>query len=249
MAIQIKSKNEISAMKRACRITARARQLAGEMTSPGIPTMEIDREVRRLIEKEGAVPSFLNYNGFPKSVCISVNEEVIHGIPGARVIGEGDLVSVDVGAYIGGFHGDAADTFSAGTCSKEAEELIQVTRQSFFKGLEFAREGCRVSDIGSAIQEYVESFGFSVVRDFVGHGVGRSLHEAPEVPNFGIPGRGPRLIAGMTLAIEPMVCMGVPEINVLGDDWTVVTADGSLSTHYENTVLITDGAPEILTVI
>lgn len=245
--IQVKSKNEIELMRRAGRVTDRARQIAGEMVAPGVKTEEIDRAVRTYIEKEGGTPTFLGYNGFPKSVCISINEEVIHGIPGARIIRAGDLVSIDVGAYLGGFHGDCAETFAAGGCAPSAARLAEVTRQSFFEGLRYARKGLRVSDISHAIQTYVEGFGFSVVRDFVGHGVGRRLHEAPEVPNFGPPGHGPRLLPGMTLAIEPMVCIGGAEVRVLEDGWTVVTADGSLAAHYENTVLITDGEPEILT--
>lgn len=245
--IQIKSEREIEQMRRACRLTERARALAAEMIAPGVTTGEIDREVRQLIEAEGASPSFLGYNGFPGSACISINEEVIHGIPGSRKIEGGDIVSVDVGAFMEGFHGDCAGTYGAGSISAEAERLIEVTRQSFFEGIAFAKAGYRVSDISHAIEAYVERFGFSVVRDFVGHGVGRQLHEAPEVPNFGRPGRGPRLQPGMTLAIEPMVNLGGDDIRILRDNWTVVTTDGSLAAHYENTVLITDGEPEILT--
>jgi methionyl aminopeptidase len=189
----------------------------------------------------------LDYGGFPASACISLNEEVIHGIPGKRRIKEGDLVSLDVGACYKGFHGGCAASFIAGNGSPATKRLIEVTRQSFFEGIKFARQGYRVSDISSAIQEYVEKNGFTVVREYVGHGVGEKLHEAPEVPNFGQPGHGPRLVKGMTLAIEPMVNAGGAGIRVLGDNWTVVTADGSLSAHYENTVLITDGEPEILT--
>ena len=193
------------------------------------------------------MPSFLNYGGFPGSACISVNDEVIHGIPGKRKVNAGDIVSVDVGALIGGFHGDCCGTFPAGEISEDAKRLIEVTRQSFFEGLKFARAGCRVSDISHAIQEYVEAHGYSLVREYVGHGVGRSLHEGPEVPNYGEPGHGPRLVKGMTIAIEPMVNMGGAGVRVLDNKWTVVTLDGSLSAHYENTVLITDGEPEILT--
>ena len=247
MMITIKSPREIELMRRAGKITAAARTIAREMVAAGVTTHEIDREVHKFITKSGAVPSFLNYGGFPGSACISVNEEVIHGIPGKKRIREGDIVSVDVGACYKGYHGDCAGSYIAGTGSDEARRLIEVTRQSFFEGIQFARQGYRVSDISHAIQEYVERHGFSVVREYVGHGVGEKLHEAPEVPNYGQPGHGPRLIAGMTLAIEPMVNAGGAGIRVLGDDWTVVTADGSLSAHYENTVLITDGAPEILT--
>ena len=235
-------------MRRACRITAEARALAGSMVKPGVSTKEIDKAVYDYIVSQGAKPSFLNYNGFPASVCISVNDCVIHGIPGGYTLKEGDIVSVDVGALYEGFHGDCAATFACGAISTEAQKLIDVTKQSFFEGIRFAKRGNRVQDISHAIQTYVESNGFSVVRSFVGHGVGRQLHEEPEVPNFGNPGRGPRLLPGMTLAIEPMVNAGVPDVRILKDGWTVLTADGKLSAHYENTVLITDGEPEILTV-
>ena len=198
--------------------------------------------------QQGAKPSFLHYGGFPASVCISVNNTVIHGIPSGRVLREGDIVSVDVGAYFRGFHGDCAATYPCGKISPEAQKLIDVTRQSFFEGLKFAKQGNRITDISHAIQTYVESNGYSVVRDFVGHGVGAQLHEEPEVRNFGAPGHGPRMLKGMTLAIEPMVNQGTYDVVVLKDKWTTVTADGKLSAHYENTVLITDGEPEILTV-
>ena len=246
--IAIKNERELNAMRQACKITAAARALAGEMVRPGVTTKQIDKAVYDFIVSQGAKPSFLNYNGYPASVCISVNDTVIHGIPNAYVLKEGDIVSIDVGAYYQGFHGDCAATFPCGAISTEAQKLIDVTKQSFFEGLRFATPGHRVSDISHAIQTYVESNGFSVVRSFVGHGVGRQLHEEPEVPNFGKPGRGPRLLRGMTLAIEPMVNEGVYDVNVLKDGWTTVTADGKLSAHYENTVLITDGEPEILTV-
>ena len=234
-------------MRQAGKITAAARALAGEMVKPGVTTQEIDKAVEEFIRKQGAVPSFLNYNGYPASACISVNDEVIHGIPGKRVLQEGDIVSIDVGAYIGGFHGDCAATFVCGKISDEAQRLIDVTRQSFFEGIKFAKEGYRVQDISAAVQTYVEGHGFSVVREFVGHGVGAHLHESPEVPNFGRSGRGPRLLRGMTLAIEPMVNLGGAAILQLNDGWTVKTRDGKLSAHYENTILITDGEPEILT--
>ena len=246
--IAIKNEQELSAMRQACKITAAARALAGEMVRPGVSTKEIDTAVYDFIVAQGAKPSFLNYNGYPASVCISVNDTVIHGIPNAYVLKEGDIVSIDVGAYYQGFHGDCAATFPCGAISTEAQKLIDVTKQSFYEGLRFATQGHRVSDISHAIQTYVESNGFSVVRSFVGHGVGAQLHEEPEVPNFGKPGRGPRLLRGMTLAIEPMVNTGVYDVRVLKDGWTTVTADGKLSAHYENTVLITDGEPEILTV-
>ena len=245
--ISLKSSHEIDLMRKAGKITAAARALAGEMVKPGVTTQEIDSAVDAFIRKEGAVPSFLHYNGYPASACISVNDEVIHGIPGKRVLQEGDIVSIDVGAYIGGFHGDCAATFACGQISQEAKKLIDVTRQSFFEGIKFAKEGCRVQDISAAVQAYVESQGFSVVREYVGHGVGAHLHESPEVPNFGRPGRGPRLLRGMTLAIEPMVNAGGAAILQLSDGRTVKTRDGKYSAHYENTILITDGEPEILT--
>ena len=247
--IAIKNERELALMRQACKITAAARALAGEMVRPGVSTKEIDKAVCDYIVSQGARPSFLNYNGFPASACISVNNTVIHGIPGDYLLQEGDIVSVDVGAYYQGFHGDCAATFPCGAISAKAEKLIQVTKQSFYEGIRFAKRGHRVSDISHAIQTYVESNGYSVVRSFVGHGVGAQLHEEPEVPNFGAPGRGPRLIPGMTLAIEPMVNAGTHDVRILKDGWTTVTADGKLSAHYENTVLITDGEPEILTVI
>lgn len=246
--ISLKSPREIECMRRAGRLTAQARALAGSMVRPGVTTHEIDTAVRRFIESHGAKPSFLGYGGFPGSACISVNDVVIHGIPSPLKLKEGDIVSVDVGAYVDGFHGDCAATYPCGEVSPEAMKLIQVTQQSFWEGIKMARKGMRVSDIGHAVQTYVESFGFSVVRDFVGHGVGAKLHEAPEVRNFGPAGHGPRLLPGMTLAVEPMVCAGDWQVKVLADKWTTVTLDGSLAAHYENTILITDGEPEILTV-
>lgn len=245
--IIIKGPREIELMRTSGKITAAARALARDLVTPGVTTQQIDREIHKFITKSGAVPSFLGYGGFPGSACISVNEEVIHGIPDRRQIRTGDIVSVDVGALKNGFHGDCAATFAAGEISEEAKRLIEVTRQSFFEGIKFAKEGYRISDISHAIQEYVERHGYSLVREYVGHGIGKNLHEAPEVPNFGEPGHGPRLVRGMTIAIEPMVNIGGRAVRVLDNDWTVVTVDGSLSAHYENTVLITDGEPEILT--
>lgn len=246
--ISIKSPREIELMRRAGRITAAARRLAGELVKPGVTTLEIDTAVRKFIESQGAKPSFLGYNGFPGSVCLSVNDEIIHGIPGHRALREGDIVSVDVGAVIDGYHGDCAGTYPCGQVSEAAAKLIAVTEQSFWAGMEFARTGCRVSDISHAIQVYAEKNGCSLVREYVGHGVGRKLHEPPEVPNYGPAGHGVRLQPGMTLAVEPMVNAGAPGIRVLKDGWTVKTADGSLSAHYENSILITeDGGPEILT--
>ena len=245
--ITLKSGHDIELMRRAGKITAAARALARDMVKPGVTTQQIDEAVYKFIVSQGATPSFLNYGGFPASACISVNDEVIHGIPGKRVLREGDIVSVDVGAYIGGFHGDCAGTYPCGQVPDEAMRLIRVTQQSFFEGLKFAKEGYRVSDIGAAVQAYVEAEGFSVVREFVGHGIGRKLHESPEVPNYGKPGHGPRLLRGMTLALEPMVNMGGAAIRQLSDGWTVKTADGKYAAHYENTLLITAGEPEILT--
>ena len=246
--IAIKNERELSLMRQACKITAAARALAGEMVRPGVSTKQIDKAVHDYIVSQGAKPSFLGYHGFPASACISVNSTVIHGIPGGYVLKEGDIVSVDVGAFYKGYHGDCAATFACGAISAEAQRLIDVTKQSFFEGIRFATRGHRVSDISHAVQKHVESNGFSVVRSFVGHGVGAQLHEEPEVPNYGPAGHGPRLLPGMTLAIEPMVNAGTYEVRVLRDGWTTVTADGKLSAHYENTVLITDGEPEILTV-
>ena len=245
--IRVKSTGELEQMRTAGRITAIARKAAAEAVRPGVTTGEIDRVVRRTIEGFGAKPSFLGYGGFPGSACISVNDEVIHGIPGKRVLKVGDIVKIDVGAFIGGFHGDCACTVPCGEIDPEAQRLIEVTRQSFYEGIRFAREGNRVSDISHAVQAYCEEHGFSVVRKFVGHGVGAELHESPEVPNFGRAGHGLRLHQGMTLAIEPMVNQGVYDVKILSDGWTVKTRDGKLSAHYENTIAITDGEPEILT--
>ena len=247
--IIIKNENQLAAMRQACRITAAARALAGEMVRPGVSTKQIDKAVHDYIVGQGAKPSFLGYNGFPASTCISVNNAVVHGIPGDYILRDGDIVTVDVGAEFKGFHGDCADTFPCGTVSAEAEKLIRVTRRSFYEGMRYATRGHRVSDISHAIQTYVESNGFSVVRSFVGHGVGAQLHEEPEVPNYGTAGHGPRLLPGLTLAVEPMVNAGTWEVRVLRDGWTAVTADGKLSAQYENTICITDGEPEILTVV
>ena len=246
--ITIKNERELESMRQACKITAAARAMAGEMVKPGVSTKAIDQAVHDYIVAQGAKPSFLGYNGFPGSACISVNNVVIHGIPGGYTLKEGDIVSIDVGAYYKGFHGDCAATFACGAISAEAQRLIDVTKQSFFEGIRFARKGNRVQDISRAVQAHVESNGFSVVRSFVGHGIGRQLHEEPEVPNFESSRRGPRLIPGMTIAVEPMVNVGSYDVKILKDGWTVVTSDGQLSAHYENTVLITDGEPEILTV-
>ena len=246
--IHIKTEKELEKMRVAGRLTAIARKAAADAVKPGVTTWEIDRIVRKTIEDAGAKPPFLGYGGFPGSACVSLNDQVIHGIPSKHaVVMDGDIVKVDVGADIGGFHGDCACTVPCGEVSEEAKKLIAVTRQSFFEGIKFAREGYRVSDIGAAVQAYVEANGFSVVRDYVGHGVGAALHESPEVPNYGKPGHGIRLQRGMVIAVEPMVNVGVYTVKVLPDGWTVKTRDGKLSAHYENTIAITDGEPEILT--
>ena len=245
--ITLKSAHEIELMRRAGKITAAARAVARDMVKPGVTTAQIDKAVFQFIKEQGAIPSFLHYNGYPASVCVSVNDEIIHGIPGKRVLQEGDIVSVDVGAFIGGFHGDCAGTYPCGQVSDEALRLIRVTQQSFFEGIKYAREGYRLSDISAAVQAYVEANGFSVVREYVGHGIGRQMHEAPEIPNYGKPGHGPRLLRGMTIAVEPMVNGGSAAIKQMPDGWTVRTADGKNAAHYENTVLITAGEPELLT--
>ena len=245
--ITLKSPHEIELMRRAGKITAAARALARDMVKPGVTTAQIDKALFQYIKEQGTTPSFLHYNGYPASVCVSVNDEIIHGIPGKRVLQEGDIVSVDVGAFIGGFHGDCAGTYPCGQVSDEALRLIRVTQQSFFEGIKYAREGYRLSDISAAVQAYVEANGFSVVREYVGHGIGHQMHEAPEVPNYGKPGHGPRLLRGMTIAVEPMVNAGTAAIRQMPDGWTVRTADGKNAAHYENTVLITDGEPELLT--
>ena len=246
--IMLKSRRELEIMREAGRISARALQLAGEGIAPGISTADIDREVRKFIESQGAVPSFLGYNGFPAAACISVNNEVIHGIPGKdRIIKEGDLVSVDLGASIDGYHGDNAATFAVGKISPAAQRLMDTTREALYEGLKKAVAGGRIGDIGHAIESYCVSRGYGIVREYTGHGIGRSLHEDPSVPNYGSPGKGTRLLQGMTLAIEPMINEGTGRIKLLGDGWTVVTADGKLSAHFEHTIAITDGECLILT--
>ena len=247
--VVIKSSRELQKMKDACRISANALVVAGKAVEPGVSTLEIDTIVRKYIEKEGATPSFLGYGGFPASACISVNNVVIHGIPSKKqILKEGDIVSVDVGAFYDGFHGDNAYTFKCGKVSAEAEALLKATEESLYEGIKQAKAGNRVGDIGSAVQKYVEDRSYSVVRDFVGHGVGAKLHEEPSVPNYGTPGRGVRLIPGMTIAIEPMVNVGDYKVKVLSDEWTTVTADGSLAAHFEHTVAITSDGPRIMTI-
>lgn len=244
----LKTTREISAMRDAGRISQRALRLAGKAVEPGVSTFEIDSIVRKYIEKQGATPSFLGYGGFPASACISVNNVVIHGIPSKKtILKQGDIVSIDIGAHFQGYHGDNAWTFPCGDISKEAQALIDATRESLFEGIKKAVAGNRIGDIGSAVQRYVEPRSYSVVRNFVGHGVGAKLHEDPSVPNYGTPGRGVRLLPGMTIAIEPMINAGGHEVRVLSDKWTTVTADGSLSAHFEHTVAITPDGPVIMT--
>ena len=244
----VKNSEQIMLMKHAGKITAEALLVAKEVIRPGVSTKEIDQKVRRFIEASGAVPSFLGYGGFPGSACISVNNEVIHGIPSEKkILREGDIVKVDVGARFRGYNGDSARTFPVGKVSDEALRLISVTEKSFWEAMKVAKSGNRVGDIGSAVENFVISNGFSVVRTYTGHGLGRELHEEPEIPNWGKVGRGARLYSGMTVAIEPMVNLGTEDVRVLNDGWTVVTCDGKLSAHYENSIAITDGDPIILT--
>lgn len=246
--ISIKSHSEIEKMREAGRITGLTLVEISKHIKPGVSTAELDKIAFNFIKKHGATPSFLNYNGYPASICASVNDAVVHGIPSKdTVLKEGDIISIDVGAYKNGYHGDAARTYPIGKISDEAARLISVTKQSFFEGIKHAVHGARLGDISAAVQEYVEENGYSVVRDLVGHGIGRNMHEDPSVPNYGHRGKGVKLAAGMALAIEPMVNAGEYDVCVLDDDWTVVTEDGGLSAHYENTVIITRGEPEILT--
>lgn len=246
--IKIKNKSELALMREAGKITAGALAVAKEHIVPGVSLLTIDKEIRRFIEAHSATPSFLGYGGFPASACISLNSEVIHGIPDGRTLREGDVVKIDVGAFYRGYHGDAARTYFCGPCSDEAVRLERVTRESFFKAMEKAFVGNRIGDLSHAVEEYAQGAGYSVVREYVGHGVGEKLHEDPEVPNFGRAGRGVRLYEGMTIAVEPMINEGSREVKTLSNQWTVVTCDGRLSAHYENTVVITDKGPELLTV-
>lgn len=248
--IQVKNSMQLNAMKEAGRITGETLLVARELVRPGISTKELDDAIRAYIEKCGAKPSFLGYHGFPGSACISINDEVIHGIPSAkRFLQEGDIVKIDVGAFINGYHGDSARTIPVGKVSDEALKLIKATRDSFFAGAQMAVAGNRIGDIGSAISESVRPYGYGVVREFIGHGIGRNVHEEPDVPNYGTAGRGVRLCNGMTIAVEPMINMGTEKVIVLPDGWTVKTADGSLSAHYENTIAITPDGVQILTLI
>lgn len=246
--IVLKSSRELELMKEACEISAQALQVAGEAVRPGISTWEIDKIAHDYIIKCGAKPNFLGYGGFPATACISINDEVIHGIPSKkRILRDGDIVSIDLGAVKNGYNGDNAATFICGSCSPEVKRLVDTTRESLYKGIEAAVAGGRIGDIGNAVQTYCEERGFSVVRDFVGHGVGTKLHEEPSVPNFGHAGRGIRLLPGMTLAIEPMINLGTYKVKTLPDGWTVKTEDGKASAHFENTIAVTNNGPVILT--
>ncbi|MGM0379634.1 MAG: type I methionyl aminopeptidase [Bacillota bacterium] len=246
--IEIKNQIEIEKMRKAGKIVHEAHKAIKKAIKPGMSTYDIDQIGKKEVQKHGAKLAFKGYGGFPGNICVSVNEEVVHGIPSKeKIIRSGDIVSVDIGSYIGGYYGDAARTHAVGEVSKKAKDLIEVTKQSFFEGIKFAKVGNRLSDISHAIQKYCEKHGFSIVRNYVGHGIGRKLHEPPQIPNFGKPGRGPRLQKGMVLAIEPMVNIGDYKVKTLKDNWTVVTIDNSLSSHYENTIVITDAEPEIIT--
>lgn len=247
--IILKTRREIEIMKKAGRLVAEAHELVRNNIKPGITTKELDQIVEDFLKSQNAIPTFKGYNGFPYSICASINEEVVHGMPGEKKLKTGDIISVDIGATFEGYVGDSAKTFLVGEVDKEKRRLVEVTRQSFYEGIKFAKESYRLSDISHAIQEYAESAGFSVVRDYVGHGVGKHMHESPQIPNFGKPGKGPRLQQGMVLAIEPMINAGTYNVRVLDNDWTVVTLDGKPSAHYEHTIAITDGEPELLTVL
>lgn len=248
MSVTIKTAREIELMREAGRLLEKVHDELADFIRPGITTLDIDRHGEKLIRSLGCTPNFLNYNGYPASICVSVNDEVVHGIPkSTRVLQEGDIVSLDAGLIYKGYHSDAARTHAVGQISEEARKLIDVTRQSFFEGIKYAKAGNHLYDISAAIGGYAESFGYGVVRDLVGHGIGTHLHEDPQIPNFPQRRRGIRLVPGMTLAIEPMINQGRADVVWLDDDWTVVTQDQSLSAHYENTILITDGEPEILT--
>ena len=248
MAVTIKSPREIELMRKAGEILAQVHEELHAAVHPGMSTMDIDKLGERLIRSHGCIPSFKNYNGYPASICVSVNDEVVHGIPSKdRILQDGDIVSLDAGLIHEGYHSDAARTHAVGEISEEAKKLIEVTRESFFEGIKYAREGNHLFDISAAIGKYAEDRGYGVVRDLCGHGIGTALHEAPEIPNYAMNRKGVKLKAGMTLAIEPMINIGGWEVDWMDDDWTVVTRDHSLSAHYENTVLITEGEPKLLT--
>jgi methionyl aminopeptidase len=247
MAVKIKSDSQIERMREVGKIVAMTHEVVRQNIRPGITTQELDEIAEKEIRKHNAVPAFKGYGGFPGSICASVNEQVVHGIPGSYTLKEGDIISIDIGAYKDNFFGDAAKTHGVGKISENAQKLIDVTKKSFYEGLKYCKEGYRLSDVSNAIQTYVESQGFSIVRDYVGHGIGTALHEDPQIPNYGQPGRGLRLAKGMVLAIEPMVNAGVYTVKTLDDDWTVVTTDGQNSAHYEHTIAITDDDPVLLT--
>lgn len=246
--ISIKTEKDLEIMRVACKITKETLDELEKHIRPNITTKELDNIARKFIKSKKAKPSFLNYNGYPASICTSINEQVVHGIPSERVLNEGDIISIDVGVYYNGFHGDACRTFAVGNISPELQRLIDVTKESFFEGIKGIKAGSYVGDISNQIQTYVEKNGYSVVRALIGHGIGRNLHEDPEVPNFGERGTGAKLLAGMTIAVEPMVNMGKKNVEILDDGWTVVTKDGKPSAHYENTILITENGVEILTI-
>lgn len=245
--IVLKSEREIELMKKAGRLVAETHAFIKELIKPGVTTKELDEAAEDFIRSHGALPAFKGYNGFPGSICASINEVVVHGIPGLNKLKDGDIISIDIGTICDGYYGDGAKTYPVGNTSDEDLRLIEVTKESFYEGLKYAKVGNRLSDISHAIQKHVESNGFSVVRDFVGHGIGQRMHEEPQIPNFGLPGKGPRLKAGMVLAIEPMVNAGTYHVKVLSDNWTVVTIDGQKSAHYEHTIAITNDEPLILT--
>lgn len=246
--VEIKTKQEIEKIKKACDVVKEVLEKVEKIIKPGITTKTIDNFAEDIIVSRSAIPSFKNYRGFPASICTSVNEVVVHGIPSEYNLKEGDIVSIDVGAYKDGFHGDAARTFLVGECSEKAKKIVKITEESFFNGIKYANTNFRLLDISSAIQRYVEENGFAVIRDYFGHGIGRNLHEEPTIPNFGKPNRGIKLRAGMVLAIEPMVAENSYDVKTLEDGWTVITADNGLAAHYENTIAITDNGPEVLTI-
>lgn len=248
MSVSIKSAREIELMRESCRLLAQVHKALGEMVRPGISTLDIDKAGEKMIREMGCVPNFKDYNGYPASICVSVNDEVVHGIPSRhRILQEGDIVSLDAGLIYKGYHSDAARTHAVGQVSPEAQKLMDATKQSFFEGIKFAKAGNHLYDISNAIDDYISQFGYGIVRDLVGHGIGTHLHEDPQIPNFRQKKKGILLEPGMTLAVEPMINLGRADVCWLDDDWTVVTEDGSISAHYENTILITEGEPEILT--
>ena len=247
--IILKSKREVEKLRDAGRVVAETHAFLKELITPGISTGELDRRAEEFLRKQGSIPAFKGYGGFPGSICASINEEVVHGIPGKKQLKDGDIISLDIGSIVDGYYGDSAKTHPVGEITEENQRLIDATRQSFYEGLKFAKVGFRLSDISNAIQTYAEGEGFSVVRDFVGHGIGQEMHEEPQIPNFGLAGKGPRLREGMVLAIEPMINAGTYRVKVLEDNWTVITCDGKNSAHYEHTIAITDDEPSILSLL